>query len=203
MSPKLVENVAKVFVNHWVYRFGPPVQLHSDKGTQFESELLQSLCSLLGIRKTHTTPYHPQGNGALERFHRTLKTRLLTSAQNWVDSLPSALFAYRTVRHSGTCMSPFQLTYGFSPQIPSDWPTAFCRGPQSLVPTLREWWNNVVTKLGDPGSIRCRLKPGNLVLVRVPNAKKLDKPWTGPMKITRILGPQPSRWLVKEYTSTA
>eukprot|EP00731_Ephydatia_muelleri_P009815 Em0005g401a len=44
-------------------RFSPPEQLHSDQGRQFESELLAEVCSLLKVRKSHTTPYHPQGNG--------------------------------------------------------------------------------------------------------------------------------------------
>ncbi len=45
----------------------PPEQLHSDQGRQFESELLQEVCKLLGISKSRITPYHPQSDGLVER----------------------------------------------------------------------------------------------------------------------------------------
>eukprot|EP00731_Ephydatia_muelleri_P033166 Em0025g122a len=54
--------VSKKLVDEMFCRFSPPEQLHSDQGRQFESELLAEVCSLLKVRKSHTTPYHPQGN---------------------------------------------------------------------------------------------------------------------------------------------
>uniref|UniRef100_A0A5S6QX05 RNA-directed DNA polymerase n=1 Tax=Trichuris muris TaxID=70415 RepID=A0A5S6QX05_TRIMR len=47
--------------------FGPPKILHSDQGRNFESLLLKELCSAFGVRKTRCTPYHPEGNGLVER----------------------------------------------------------------------------------------------------------------------------------------
>ena len=55
--------MAKKLVDKMFCRFSPPEQLHSDQGRQFESELLKEICTLLHIRKTRTTPYHPQCNG--------------------------------------------------------------------------------------------------------------------------------------------
>ncbi|KAL5500794.1 hypothetical protein EMCRGX_G012399 [Ephydatia muelleri] len=52
--------VSKKLVDEMFCRFSPPEQLHSDQGRQFESELLAEVCSLLKVRKSHTTPYHPQ-----------------------------------------------------------------------------------------------------------------------------------------------
>eukprot|EP00731_Ephydatia_muelleri_P039068 Em1080g2a len=57
------KTVAKKLVDKMFCRFTPPEQLHSDQGRQFESELLKEICTLLHIRKTRTTPYHPQCNG--------------------------------------------------------------------------------------------------------------------------------------------
>ena len=50
----------------------PPEQLHSDQGKQFESAVIQEICNLLGIRKTRTSPYHPQCDGLMEQSNRTL-----------------------------------------------------------------------------------------------------------------------------------
>ena len=44
-------------------RYSVPEQLHSDQSHQFKSELLMEICKLLNIRKTRTTPYHPQCDG--------------------------------------------------------------------------------------------------------------------------------------------
>ena len=68
--------VAKILVNEVIARFGIPNQIHSDQGKQFESKLFKELCQLLQIDKTRTTPYHPQSDGMVERFNRTLVTML-------------------------------------------------------------------------------------------------------------------------------
>ena len=54
--------VAVKLVDETFCRFSPPEQLHSDQGRQFESQLIKEICNLLHIRKSHTTPYRPQGN---------------------------------------------------------------------------------------------------------------------------------------------
>ena len=53
-------------------------QLHSDQRAQFESQLVEELCALWRIDKTHTTPYHPQSNGIVERSNRNLGDSLRT-----------------------------------------------------------------------------------------------------------------------------
>ena len=60
--------VAKIIVEEVVARFGVPAVIHSDQGSQYESRLFQGMCQLLGIQKTHTTPYHSQSDGMVERF---------------------------------------------------------------------------------------------------------------------------------------
>ena len=54
------EEVASVFVVGWVSLFGVPHSVHTDQGTQFTSTVFREMCRLLGIRKTQTTPYHPE-----------------------------------------------------------------------------------------------------------------------------------------------
>ena len=59
-------------MSKFICRFGVPRQLHSDQGTNFESKVFAEVCMLFDIEKTCTTPLHPQSDGQVERFNRTL-----------------------------------------------------------------------------------------------------------------------------------
>ena len=52
--------IAKVLVNEFFCRFGPIWQLHSDQGRQFESNLIEEICTQLQIKKSHTSPPPPR-----------------------------------------------------------------------------------------------------------------------------------------------
>ena len=67
------KTVSRAFVEYWMVRFGCPVNLHSDQGSNFMSKLFRSLCSELGTERTTTTSYHPQENAMIERKNRTVK----------------------------------------------------------------------------------------------------------------------------------
>ena len=55
--------IARCLVNEVICRFGVPDSLHTDQGKNFESALVKEICEMLGIKKTRTTPYHPQSDG--------------------------------------------------------------------------------------------------------------------------------------------
>lgn len=72
--------VAQKLVDEFFCRFSVPEQLHSDQGKQFESKLISATCQLLQVKKSRTTPYHPQSDGLIERFNRTLTNMLASTA---------------------------------------------------------------------------------------------------------------------------
>ena len=64
---------AQVLYNEYFSMFGFPQRLMSDQGTRFTSKVIAAMCSLLGIKKIRTTPYHPQSNDSARRVHQTLR----------------------------------------------------------------------------------------------------------------------------------
>ncbi len=116
MKDEKAETVARFLVEEFVCRVGIPAQLHSDQGRQFEAVVFQEMCRLLGIRKTRTTPLHPQSDGQTERLNRTLLDLLAKlSAEHpadWDTKLPYAMAAYRSTPHTTTGETPNRLMLG-------------------------------------------------------------------------------------------
>ncbi|GFW76646.1 hypothetical protein TNCV_4943631 [Trichonephila clavipes] len=116
--------VAEAVVQHWISRYGVPLQLHSDQGRNFVSAVLKGVCELLGIDKTKTTPLHPQSDGMVERFNRTILNNLSLmvskNQQDWDQKVPLFLLAYRSAVHETTGYSPSQMLFGRDLRLPCD-----------------------------------------------------------------------------------
>ena len=69
--------IARILVNEICFRYSPPQKLLGDLGSNFISEIVKETCSLLGIESIYTSPYHPQTDGLLEKFHSTLAKNLV------------------------------------------------------------------------------------------------------------------------------
>uniref|UniRef100_A0A674P0I3 Gypsy retrotransposon integrase-like protein 1 n=1 Tax=Takifugu rubripes TaxID=31033 RepID=A0A674P0I3_TAKRU len=115
---------AEHLVNEMFCRFRVPEELHSDQGRNFEAKVFSEVCRRLGIKKTRTTPLHPQSDGLVERFNHTLATQLaiLTSRQqrDWDQHLPLVLWAYRTAVQESTKCTPAVLMFGHELRTPVD-----------------------------------------------------------------------------------
>ena len=82
------------------------------------------LHQLSGIAKSHTTPYHPEGDGQTERMNRTLRNMLTTlqdeEKQQWNKQLSKLAFAYNMTINKTTNFSPYFLMFGRNPRLPLD-----------------------------------------------------------------------------------
>ena len=109
--------MAKQLVHNFCCRYGAPMEIHTDQGRNFESRVFKELCRLLGIRKTRTTPLHPQSDGMAERFNRTLEQHLSKvvdeNQPDWDQRIPLFLMAYRSSVHDTTGMTPAKLVFGW------------------------------------------------------------------------------------------
>ena len=115
------EKVAEYLYKEIICRHGCPKVILSDRGTHFNNKVVQDLCNRFQIRQQLSSPYHPQTNGLTERFNRTLCETLAKSLENenqWDEYIESALFAYRTIKHSTTGQTPFYMMYGREALLP-------------------------------------------------------------------------------------
>ena len=205
--------IARVFLNEFVARYGVPYVIHTDQGTNFESNLFKELCKTLGIAKTRTTPYHPQCDGQVERMNRTivelLKLNVDKPTENWDLELGLTLIAYRSAVQSSTGYTPFFLLYGREMRLPLD---IIYRPPnqdkchseyvQSVRSTLETSYETARERLNlahnrqkdyyDRKTHGLRFKPGDSVWLWSPVvekgvAPKFHVPWTGPYKVTKRL----------------
>ena len=67
LKTKTSEETAKKFEEAWIQTYGPPERLHTDQGAEFAGAPFERLLQMKGINKSWTTPYHPQGDGQVER----------------------------------------------------------------------------------------------------------------------------------------
>ena len=187
-------------------RTGIPLQLVSDQGTQFVGSVVTQLCTNLHIDKIKTTPYHPEGNGVVERMHGTLGAMLTKAAQeglDWVGQIPFALFALRAAPNRDSLFSPFELVYGRRVRTPLDilhqgW--AQMEFEDLKTEEWAEWlvdrlqhWHDVMRERGEHASEKRKsvdrtLEEGDLVLVRMPGmSHKLSEAWHGPYPVIEKL----------------
>ena len=107
--------VAEILVKKWIHVYGEPQQVHSDQGTNFMSELIKQICRIYDIEQTRTTPYHPQGDGQVERYNRTMMNivySLVEKNDEWDEVLPYAQSAYNGTIHEVTSFTPNYLWFG-------------------------------------------------------------------------------------------
>ncbi|KFD64451.1 hypothetical protein M514_23298 [Trichuris suis] len=118
------KTVTAAEMDQLICRYGIPESIHTNQGRQFESEIFQMLCRELGIQKTRTTPYHPAGNGQVERMNRTLASMLAKVVQeegrHWDECLPKVMMAYRASAQSSARETRYTVVFGALCRMPED-----------------------------------------------------------------------------------
>lgn len=211
------ETVVDALVEGMFSRFGVPETIHSDQGRNFESRVFAVMCERLGIQKTRTTPLHPQSDGLVERFHRTLGQQLaiLTSQhqRDWDSHLPLVLMACRSAVQESTSCTPALLMLGRELRTPAE--LAFGRPPDSPdIPPGPEYARRLQDRLEtahhfareqqqgagrrqkrnyDTRAQGRHFSVGELVWIYNPQRKKgrcpkLDSQWMGPGRVLERLG---------------
>ena len=205
--------VAELLVKQFICWFGVPLLIHSDQGRNFESELFAEMCRLLGIKKTRTTPYHPQSDGMVERFNRTLEVQLSKFAvhnqKDWDEHIPFLLMAYRSATHDTTHCSPVKMMLGRELKMPIDLmfgrpedeppqtATSYASVLQERLERVHEFarghmqlMSNRMKQRYDPLLEHQPLEAGEAVWLYNPQRKKgltpkMQRPWQGPYVITK------------------
>jgi transposase InsO family protein len=209
--------LAEVFVERVIARFGAPKGIVSDRDAKFTSKFWSELCYCLRIRRRLSTAFHPQTDGQTERQNQTIQEYLraycIEQPNSWAKMLPLAEFAYNNSKHATTGISPFYAVYNFHPEIYYDVeadadgervPAAREKAQQlqNTRRTLEERWR--VASEAQAKHYNRKHEPlvfnkGNLVMLSTKNlslkhpSKKLAPRYLGPFRILEPVGTQAYR----------
>ena len=116
------EETCDHLINTWIARHGCPMTFQSDNGTAFVGELTKELMRRSQVAQAHSTTYHPQTNGLVERQNRTLVSMLRVYCSrymtDWDRYLPQVMGAYNSTQHSTTGVSPHMMLTGHEKSLP-------------------------------------------------------------------------------------
>ena len=115
------KTTAKILFENVIVHYNVQNRLHSDQGRNFTSNVIRELCKVAGVHQPRTTPYHPMGNGMVERINQTLNKMLSTleekQREDWKSYESTLVHAYNATRHDSTGYTPFFLMFGRHPRL--------------------------------------------------------------------------------------
>ena len=193
-----------------VWRHGVPSKIVHDRAAEFLSDVLQDTAAILGLKQLPTSGGHPQTDGLVERFNRTLKSMLVklveAKGRNWDKLLGPVLLAYRTTPQASSGETPFFLMYGRDCRLPTglDFYSPIVRAPTIESDYGRELFaelkvarqlakqnigkSQVAQKsLYDKSACtNIKIKEGDLVMLKVEPRFKLDRTFRGPYRVYTV-----------------
>ena len=216
LPDQTAETVANRLFEDFVCRFGVPLELHSDQGRNFEANVFQELCRLLGIEKTRTTAYNPKSDGMIERFNRTIANAVslmlepVKRQRDWDRYLPHVGLAYRSCVHETTGESPNMMMLGRETKLPvdlmvegppgeEDCDTDYAEEMRERIRLIHQRAREVISKnmrkqkkhydrRAEGGTFKVGEFVWLLQKARKPGlTKKLALPWEGPYLVVKVL----------------
>ncbi len=211
IKDKEAVTVAQAYFERWICRFSAPRQTCSDRGKEFLNQLMDCLFERFNISRLTTSAFHPETNGQVERFNRTMRKYLQKVLENetldWERWLAPLAIAYNTQIHQATKFSPFFLTFLHEPNLPNfdiDEPKLYSDNwvDEALIRLKRAY---IMAKMNaeeaaavykhnyDVRSSKRQFKEGDPVLVHFPRGKfrgncKLAQNWVDGYTIAQARG---------------
>ena len=201
-TPVILKHLLNFFT-----KVGLPKVVQSDRGSNFTSRLFRTRMKEWCIKHTTSTPYHPESQGALERFHQTFKTILTKYCSDnpvrWDDFVPYVLYAIRSAPSETLGLSPFQIVFGHSIRGPLEvlrevWEEDpqqedFLHNLSTTYENLHQAWQLVTKNMEksqrsmketyDRKSVKRSFNIGDKVLILLPVVGQLKAKYQGPYKI--------------------
>ena len=201
MEDQKAKTVAFHLTDKIISKYGAPEKVLTDQGTNFLSKLIEEICILFKIKQLRTTSYHPQTDGLVERFNRTLCDMLSNYVSEEPDSwdlyLPFVTLAYNSSEQTTLKNNPFYLFYGRQPNLPTDiivtredeeeenvkynWKKSIELAKKNLMIAQEKQKQNY-----DKDTKVVQYQENDLVLLKAPNAPgKFNPRWNGPFQIVK------------------
>ncbi|KAL2080855.1 hypothetical protein ACEWY4_022708 [Coilia grayii] len=170
-------------LSQFISIFGIPQSIQSDRGSNFTSRMFAEVLEQLRVKHHQSTAYHAQSQGALERFHQTLKSLLRAYCvelnRDWEEGLPWLMLAAREVTQVSTGFSPNDLVFGHKVRGP----LAVLQGdlkPAETPVNLLDYVNGFRRKL---------LLAGKMAMKNLTRAQQKMKSWYDRRAEPRVFSP--------------
>ena len=116
------KTAVKTLLHHWITKYGPPICLVTDRGSEYVNKDMTHLCTLVGIRQSPRTAYSPWTNGLVEVQNRNLGTHLRVflhnNPENWAFQVHMYAYAHNSQPISELNVSPNKIVVHTRPRIP-------------------------------------------------------------------------------------
>ena len=206
MTDQKAYTIAEHLVGKIYTKFGPPERVLTDQGTNFQSDLIKKRVNqLFQIEPIRTTSYHPQTDGLVERFNRTLCDMLACyvneEPEQWDKYLDFVTFAYNTSQQTSIDSCPFYLFFKREPVIPSNTtPSSDLNVFENDTDEYDRQWRRALNrsrellekvqekqkKFYDEGSKLITYKVNDHVLLKaIKKPGKCNYRWLGPYRVNR------------------
>ena len=121
-SNQTTEKLQSKLLHHWIIKFGPPIYLVTDRGSEYVNKEMAQLCTLMGIRHSPRTAYSPWTNGLVEVQNRNLGTYLRMflhdTPKDWPFKVHMYAYTHNSQPLSELNISPHEIVFHTRPRIP-------------------------------------------------------------------------------------